>query len=232
MGLIVTAVIGVLGLGAVTDRIDFALYSVMLTIFGAGVVIAAAWAIRLHAWIQATDAEFRFLEQNPSVQGFLTATSSSTTPSRGAIFGLYHSVRPGRRTEIDSHIAVMSIELVKAPAVIRLIGSTLVLMGILGTALGAMLSLTELSEFASTADVSAGPELFGQLLGPGSPIASLSLAFGSTVLGLASKIVLGAIAGSLQAHGQAYVSHVAELLANFVAPDLWINGETGEGVSP
>jgi len=226
--LIISVALVVLGLGAAAGHMDYGLYTVMVALFGAGGVIVVRQFFQLNIWLGETAAEFEFLEKRKSVRQFLDASTSSTTPARAMIYGLMHSLRPGRRVESDWHLAVMDAELAKVPSRVRLIGTTLVQLGIFGTALGAMASLSALSTFAATTEITAGPKLFQQLLGPGSAIGGLALAFGSTVLGLGSGMALRALAGALEAISQAYADHVAELVGWFVLPDLWID----EGDAP
>ena len=220
---VIAAALTVIVIGRAVGRTDFAFYAVMFSLFASGGVLGVGRALKLQDWGRATANEFTHLEKIKSTARFLAATTASTTPARALIYGLVHSMRPGRRVETETHLAVMEAELMKIPGVIRLIGATLVQLGILGTALGAMESLSDLSAFAASTEVTAGPELFQDLLGPGSALGGLALAFASTAIGLGANIALRAVAGAIEAASQAYVNHVAELIASFVLPDLWID---------
>lgn len=221
VGMAIASCIGVLTAGAALNRLDVALYGVQLALAGAGVVLSVGWAYRLQDWVRQSAAELAHLENLRDVWSFLRATESSGTPARSVIYGLAHSVRPGRAVNIDGAMEVLWVHLTRPTATIRQLGHQLVLLGIFGTALGAMDSLGDLTVFASTNEVDAGPDLFRQLLGVGGPIASMRLAFGSTVLGLIGCLVLRSTAGALDASATAYANHLREVLQNYVAPDLW-----------
>ena len=221
VGLAIVSCVGVLVVGMAFNRLDFALYGVQFALAGAGIVLSIGWAYRLQDWVRASAAELAHLENLRDVWAFLRETASSGTPARAAIYGLANSVRPGREVNIDGAMEVLWVQLTRPTAAIRLIAQQLVLLGIFGTALGAMRSLVALTLFASTSEVEAGPEMFRQLLGVGGPIASMSLAYGSTVLGLVGCMVLRATAGALDASATSYANHLREVLQNYVAPDLW-----------
>lgn len=225
--LAVIAVVLVVGMQA--GRSDLAFYGVMTSVFVCASGFGVHKTLNIEAWTRESAREFLLLERVQNVGRFLLATANSITPSRALIYGLVHCVRPGRSVAIDHLVTIMEFELLRAPRILRLVGATLVQLGILGTAVGAMESLNDLSFFASGSEISAGPELFKDLLGPGSALGGLALAFGTTAMGLGANIVLRAVADTLETSSITYVNHVAGLAATFVVPDLWIDTDDPEG---
>lgn len=220
-GMAIVFCVSVLVLGMAFNSLDFALYGVMLSLAATGIVLSIGWAYRLQDWVRLSDAELGHLEIHRDVWAFLRQTTSSTTPARSAIYGLAHSVRPGREVNIDGTMEVLLVQLTRPTTSIRLMAQLLILLGIFGTALGAMRSLVELTAFATTSEIDGGPELFRQLLGVGGPIASMGVAYGSTVLGLIGSMILRSTAAALDASANAYANHLREVMQNYVAPDLW-----------
>lgn len=227
VGLLACGGVFLLALAASRGRLEHAVYLLIGMLFLGGVGTVVAGAVRARQWARETALEVEHLERVKQVDTFLVDTAVSTTPFRATIHGMAQAARHGRPIRCDDWAGVMEDQLERLAGPARWLSGSCVLIGVLGTALGAMQSLSGLSAYASSADVGSGPKMFEELLGFGGPIASLSLAYGSTVLGVLASIVLNALAAAVQASGQAYVAHSRELLANYIVPAISATGANG-----
>ncbi|UYV12405.1 MAG: hypothetical protein NCW75_14035 [Phycisphaera sp.] len=227
VGLLACGGIFLLALAVSQGRLEHAVYLLIGMLFLGGVGTVVAGAVRARQWSRETEREVEHLERIEDVGTFLVDTAGSTTPFRATINGMAQAGRHGRPIHGDDWVGVMEDQLDRLAGPARWLSGSCVLIGVFGTALGAMQSLSGLSAYASSADVGSGPKMFEELLGFGGPIASLSLAYGSTVLGVLASIVLNALAAAVQASGRAYVAHSRELLANYIVPAICASGAEG-----
>lgn len=228
VGLLACAGVFVVALGARTGQLDKTLYALIGLLFLSGVATSVAGAVRARHWAIETEREVDLLETVEDVPDFLRATGDSTTPFRAAVYGMVQASRPGRSAKSDPWLEVMADRLDRLIGPVRWLSGICVLLGVLGTALGAMQSLSGLTTYASSAEVSSGAKMFGELLGVGGPIASLSLAYGSTVLGVLASIILNALAGAVGASLRTYLDHSREIFESYITPNLE-NGESQVG---
>ncbi|MFI4915093.1 MAG: hypothetical protein ACIAS6_01125 [Phycisphaerales bacterium JB060] len=227
VGVVACGTVFLLALAASRGRLEHAVYLLLGILFLSGVGTIVSSAVLAQRWSRETRREVEHLDRVRNVGVFLAATGTSTTPFRATIHGMAQAARHGRPIRCDDWAGVMEDQLERLAGPARWLSGSCVLIGVLGTALGAMQSLSGLSAYASSADVGSGPKMFEELLGFGGPIASLSLAYGSTVLGVLASIVLNALAAAVQASGQAYVAHSRELLANYIVPAISATSANG-----
>ena len=220
VGLIACSGVFVLALAASQGRLEHAVYLLIGVLFLGGVGTVVSGAVRAKQWLRETAREVEHLQQVEEVDVFLVDTAESTTPFRATINGMAQAARHGRPVRCDDWAGVMEDQFDRLAGPARWLSGSCVLIGVLGTALGAMQSLSGLSTYASSADVGSGPKMFEELLGFGGPIASLSLAYGSTVLGVLASIILNALTAALQSSCRDYLDHSRELFADFIVPAI------------
>lgn len=197
--------------------INIAMYGVISTL-GLGLIVKGFFDVRfLHRETQLASEQIRVLEVVDNFDDFLARTEPSIF--RKHIDNLHTIAKAHGDISQDNLIEFLHTRLLANNKVVELFSSILITLGLIGTILGLILMMDDLSAVMRTATLD---ESFMRILADESgPLSGLGVAFVTTLLGaIFGGVVLRVLTNVVESNIMDYTAHIAELTEVYVLPHM------------
>jgi hypothetical protein len=197
--------------------IDEGLY-VMISGLGIGLIVKGFLDARfIDSETRLASEQVRILEEVDDFETFLRRAPQSMF--RAHIANLYTISLSHPDVSQDNLIEIIHARLLARNRVVELFASILITLGLIGTILGLMIMMTQLTNIVG--EKGATDDLLVRLVQEGGPLSGLSTAFITTLLGaVIGGVILRVLTNVIDSSVMRYTAHLAELTEVHVLPFL------------
>lgn len=201
----------------VEGLINNAMYGVII-LLGLGLITKGFFDARfLHRETKLASEQIRVLEVVDNFDDFLAKTRPSIF--RKHIENLHTIAQAHGDISQDNLIEFLHTRLVANNKVVELFSSILITLGLIGTILGLILMMDDLSTVMRTATLDEN--FMRTLAAADGPLSGLGLAFVTTLLGaIFGGVILRVLTNVVEANIMDYTAHIAELTEVYVLPHM------------